>query len=127
MADNCYDVWLPNARGNYYSRRHIKLKPSDRAFWNFSWCEIGLNDYPAVFKYALKLTNNTQVNVVAHSQGTTSLMCLMEKKIYNYLLKCVTLMAPVSWLNESALPLQLLADLLPAFEVTEHFINTDLI
>lgn len=33
-----YDVWLWNARGNYYSREHLWLDPdSDTQFWEFSF------------------------------------------------------------------------------------------
>ncbi|XP_013137819.1 PREDICTED: lipase member K-like [Papilio polytes] len=28
ISDLCYDLWAPNIRGNYYSKRHIKLDPS---------------------------------------------------------------------------------------------------
>lgn len=36
-----YDVWLGNARGNSYSRRHTRLTADEKAFWDFSWHEIG--------------------------------------------------------------------------------------
>lgn len=46
LADNDFDVWLGNARGNTYSANHTILKPfgsriNRRKFWDFSWHEIG--------------------------------------------------------------------------------------
>jgi lysosomal acid lipase/cholesteryl ester hydrolase len=36
LADLGFDIWISNARGNTYSRKHQHLDPSEEAFWNFS-------------------------------------------------------------------------------------------
>ena len=50
LAPAGYNVWLCNARGNSYSRAHVKYDPviDKKRFWNFSWYEMGLHDVPTV-------------------------------------------------------------------------------
>lgn len=104
LADAGYDVWLPNARGNTYSRQHIQKDPNrpSSGFWRFSWYEHGIHDYPAVIDYVLQQTNQTKVYVVGHSQGTTGLMTLLsEKPEYNDYVAAASLLAPIAYLNNS--------------------------
>lgn len=46
LAEAGYDVWLGNTRGNKYSCKHRKLKPSEEAFWDFSMDQMALYDMP---------------------------------------------------------------------------------
>ena len=40
LADQGFDVWLGNIRGNDYSKRHVKYHPYQWQFWNWrSVCE----------------------------------------------------------------------------------------
>ena len=71
LADQGYDVWLGNARGNGYSRFHPELTPASAKFWDWSWDEVASVDVPAMVDYVLKETKQTQINYVGHSQGAT--------------------------------------------------------
>ncbi len=74
LAQENFDVWLPNSRGNMFSNEHIdpeydssKLKSK---FWNFTWHEMAKYDLPAVTEYIKKITNFEKIKWVGHSQGT---------------------------------------------------------
>ncbi|XP_011705273.1 PREDICTED: lipase 1-like, partial [Wasmannia auropunctata] len=57
LANQGYDVWLGNFRGNVYSRTHVSLSPSDSKFWNFSFHEMGIYDLPATISYIKDTTS----------------------------------------------------------------------
>lgn len=50
-AEAGYDVWMGNARGNKYSRRHKTLKTTDAAYWDNSFVEVAKYDIPAFLEY----------------------------------------------------------------------------
>jgi hypothetical protein len=48
LANMGYDVWMGNNRGTYFSLGHDKYDhKKDRAYWDFSWEQMGLYDVPA--------------------------------------------------------------------------------
>lgn len=71
LADDCFDVWLGNSRGNFESKQHIELKPEEDKFWKFSWHEMGEFDLPAVIQFILDTTGQEKIHYIGHSQGTT--------------------------------------------------------
>lgn len=100
LADAGYDVWLGNARGNKYSRRHIKYSPDGffrKKFWSFSWHEIGTIDLPAMIDYILNETDRQKLHYIGHSQGTTAffVMCA-ELPAYNDKIILMNALAPVA-------------------------------
>lgn len=98
LSDANYDVWLPNCRGNYYSRRHVSINPDNilSTYWNFSWYEMGIYDQPAVTEYVLRQTNNTKLHYVGYSQGTTSFLTfLAERPEYNAKIHAASLMVGI--------------------------------
>lgn len=83
LADEGYDVWLGNARGNKHSRTHETLDPSTHQFWDFSWDEIGRYDLPAKIDHILEVRNQTQLIYVGHSQGSTTFF-VMASELQEY-------------------------------------------
>lgn len=62
LADHGFDVWLGNARGNMYSRKHISLDPNtDKEFWDYSWDEMGQYDVPSSIDYVLNVTRQEKL------------------------------------------------------------------
>ncbi|XP_049869136.1 lipase 1-like [Pectinophora gossypiella] len=81
LAEEGYDVWMGNARGNFYSRNHTTLNPdTDRKFWRFSWEHIGLYDLPAFIDYIIYITGESKMHYIGHSQGGTVFLVLNSLK-----------------------------------------------
>uniref|UniRef100_A0A1I8MC97 Lipase n=1 Tax=Musca domestica TaxID=7370 RepID=A0A1I8MC97_MUSDO len=102
LANNGYDVWLGNTRGNPYGYDHPKISMNSREFWRFSWHEIGVEDLPSTIDYILDITQQRTLHYVGHSQGCTSMFVLLsEMPEYNEKLRSVHLLAPVAYANHS--------------------------
>nr|XP_014085183.2 lipase 3 [Bactrocera oleae] len=119
LHEQGYDVWLPNARGNTYSKRHLHMDSSNSSFWNFSWHDIGYYDVPAVVDYVRETTVQQQVHFVAHSQGSTVFFVLLaERPEYNEKFASASLLAPVVFLaNIRSPPFKIMTAKLEEIEV----------
>ncbi|CAH2007950.1 unnamed protein product [Acanthoscelides obtectus] len=107
LADEGYDVWLGNFRGNRYSRNHTHLNPNWGAkFWKFDWHEMGVIDLPAMIDYVLNQTGVDAVYYSGHSQGTTSFFVMGSlRPEYNQKIKVHVSMAPIAYMNHMTSPL----------------------
>lgn len=113
LADNGYDVWLGNARGNIFSQVHETLDKSTHDFWNFSFHEIGVYDVSAIIDYALNKNNKTSLTYIGHSQGTTVFFTLLSvKPQYNAKISTAYLMAPVVYMRHPAIHTRYLAGMM---------------
>lgn len=105
LADSGYDVWLGNARGNTHGRQHVTMSPNSRAFWEFSWHEIGVFDLPAMIDYALSRSGASALHYIGHSQGTTSFFVMASMRPeYNAKIRSMHALAPVAFMSNLASP-----------------------
>jgi len=104
---NGYDVWMGNVRGNRYSKGHVKLNPStDKAYWSFSWHEIGVYDLPAMIDGVLEKTGYQKLSYFGHSQGTTSFFVMASSRPqYNSKIHLMSALAPVAFMKHMKAPL----------------------
>lgn len=101
VADEGYDAWFINFRGNRYSRKHTSLDPDKNdAFWDFSAHEYGTYDLPACIDFILNSTGQKQLSIVGFSEGTTSVFVLASTQPeYNKKVKIFVAIAPVVFLE----------------------------
>lgn len=78
LANEGFDVWLGNNRGNRYSHRN--LSPSVTDFWNFTFQEMAMLDLPAAFRYIARVTGR-KIHYIGHSQGTLIMFIALAQKL----------------------------------------------
>ena len=76
-ANQGFDVWVGNSRGNRYS--NAKLSTNTLNFWEFSFNEMAKFDLPAAFRYINRITNK-KIHYVGHSQGTLIMFIALATK-----------------------------------------------
>lgn len=78
LADQGYDVWLTNNRGDKYSNEHSEyISSSDARYWDFTYDEFAQYDLPAHINYIKAKTQREKVIYIGHSQGTTQFFARM--------------------------------------------------
>ncbi|XP_015602093.1 gastric triacylglycerol lipase [Cephus cinctus] len=112
MADQGYDVWLGNNRGNIYSRNHTSISPKDKCFWDFSFHELGLYDLPAIIDYVIEITGSSRIFYVGHSQGSTQFFVMISTfPEYNSKIILMGGLAPAAYTSNIRGPVTKLAQL----------------
>ncbi|XP_059483958.1 uncharacterized protein LOC132201649 [Neocloeon triangulifer] len=110
LADEGFDVWLGNVRGNTYSRAHLNYSTSSSKFWNFSFHEMGYYDLPAVTSFILQKSGQPQLSYVGHSMGTTMfwVFCSTRPEL-QHRVRQMHALAPVAYMSQMQSPLRNLA------------------
>lgn len=110
MADEDFDVWMINNRGNHYSTGHVAYdafgsRTNRSNYWSFSMHEIGIYDLPASIDYILKETGQTKLNYIGHSHGATVYFIMTsEKPEYNAKIELMHAFAPPIFLKNIGIP-----------------------
>lgn len=113
LADEGYDVWLGNNRGNKYSLdTSVEMKKKD--YWKFSFQQMARYDVPANIKYVLSQTGKETLSYIGHSQGTSQMFAaLSDEHTMEYVNSKVNLfiaLAPIVYLaNQESEILKILA------------------
>ncbi len=97
LADEGFDVWMMNNRGNRYSRGHVTLSPDDdNKYWDFSLHEMGVYDIKANIEYIRNVTGQEKVSFVGYSQSGGSILAAMSENMtyYKQHLRSVVMWAP---------------------------------
>ncbi|XP_031838473.1 lipase 3 [Nomia melanderi] len=117
LADQGYDVWLGNFRGNTYSRAHISLTTLDPKFWDFSWHESGIYDLPAMIKHVAQYKQQNLRAYIGFSMGTTCfyVMATERPEVTKYL-QSVYNLAPVVYMKHVESPLKYFAPIATNFK-----------
>ena len=78
FATGGYDIWLPNIRGNRYSRINDHMSPDDKEFWDFNMENMGMIDMREYIAFIKNKTGYSKVGYLGHSQGTSQGFIVMS-------------------------------------------------
>ncbi|XP_043191779.1 lipase 3-like [Amphibalanus amphitrite] len=97
LADEGYDVWLGNNRGNTYGRAHVTLNPNKRRFWEFTLDSFSKYDNPAMIDYILETTGYDDLYYIGFSSSTISFWAMMNYyPAYNDKVRFMVALGPVA-------------------------------
>lgn len=117
LANEGYDVFLTNSRGNKYGQRHVKMSAWDPKFWDFTFDEQIKYDLPDTIKFVQKLTGHKKVGYVGHSQGTAMMFGLLsEQPEYADIVEPFVALAPVAYVDHSISPVKYFSVYTPIFQ-----------
>lgn len=129
LVDEGFDVWLGNARGNKYSKKHEYLSNMDPRFWSFEWHEIALKDLPTMLNHILKTTGSEKLSYVGHSQGGTTLLVLnsIDPQYGLKTIKSAHLLAPACFVGNARTDLRALAPILGSSNILGNAVGAEVL
>ncbi|CAG7820895.1 unnamed protein product [Allacma fusca] len=80
LADEGFDVWLANFRGNEYSNKHTQLSIDDAQYWDHSIDDVAFYDTAAIIDYILEVSGQERLNWVGHSLGNSFVVGLLASQ-----------------------------------------------
>lgn len=129
LVEEGFDVWLGNARGNKYSKKHEFLSNIDPRFWSFDWHDIAISDLPAMWNYVLKATASEKISYIGHSQGGTTFLVLnsLYPQYGQEIIKSAHLLAPACFLGNARSDLRALAPILGASNILGNALGAEVL
>lgn len=111
LADNGYDVWLGNLRGNHISSKHEKMSNEHDDYWDFTFEDFIDYDFKSFVTFIKSSTNSNKIVVVGHSLGgviiTNAISIHPEYK--NHISLAILLGTPGATFHPSSLYIRFLA------------------
>ncbi|KAG1878899.1 Alpha/Beta hydrolase protein [Suillus subluteus] len=62
LAEQGFDVWMGNNRGNKYSKKSVHHDPNSVKFWNYSLDDFAWHDIPDSIQYILDITKSSSLS-----------------------------------------------------------------
>lgn len=103
LANEGYDVWVGNNRGNVYGRKHAKydVRRDAPKFFDYSFYENGKYDTAAQIDFALQMSGQPKITYIGHSQGTTQMFAaLADSPQFDDKIDLFIAYAPVVYLDD---------------------------
>lgn len=117
MANEGYDVFLANSRGNIYGQRHVNRSSWEPKFWDFTFDEQIKFDLVDTIEFVKDLTKHKKLGYVGHSQGTAMMFGLLsEQPDYADVIEPYIALAPVAYVSHSISPVKYFAVYTPLFQ-----------
>jgi len=92
-------------RGNTYSLKNTNYTIKEDQFWDWSYDEMANYDLPSVVNYILKITGQSTLSYIGHSQGTTMGFIAFENPNIAKYINFFAALGPVAHVNNCGSPL----------------------